>query len=345
MRAAVLVGPKQLEVREVPTPSPKSGEVLVRVLSASVCGSDIHAFQGDHPLVKPGSWFGHEMAGEVAGLGEGVTGLRIGQRAAVDGVLPCGKCRFCLENRGNICVDYRITGARQDGALAEFMCVPSHNVYPVPDRISMDEAALVQPLSIAYHGTRERTSVQPGETVVIMGAGPIGLCCLAHCVTVGAKAIVFDLREARLEMAREMGAWVTVDLREEDPLEVVNRYTDGFGVDKTIECVGSMQDETMPLACKVTRRGGDLTVMGSFSMPRFSLLSHEFRWKELTLRSSHSYASNTAYAPCVELVSSGAIKLAPLVTHVFPLSGAQEALARLDQGDQTIVKALIRPNE
>lgn len=345
MRAAVLVGPRLLEVRQVPDPRPGPGQVLIRMRAASVCGSDVHAFQGSHPLVKPGSWFGHELAGEVAGLGDGVSGLQIGQRAAVDGVLPCGHCRFCREGRGNICVDYSLTGARQDGGLAEYTVVPAGNVHPIPDHVTWDQAALIQPLSIAYHGVRERAEVRQGDRVAIMGAGPVGLCCLAHCSAVGAQALLFDLREARLQMARDMGAAGTVDLRERDPLQAVSDFTEGFGVDQTIECVGGEQDETLPLACRVTRRGGTITVMGTFSTEKFSLLAHDFRWKELTLKSSHSYAAGTAYRESVKLVASGAVDLRPLVSHVYPLARAQEALEKLDRADQDVVKAVIHPDE
>lgn len=345
MRAAVLVAPFQLEVQEVPTPESGPRQALVRVLSASVCGSDVHAFQGHHPRNKPGSWFGHEIAGEVAGLGEGVSRLRVGQRAAVDGVLPCGDCSFCREGRGNLCLDYRTTGARRDGALAEYTVVPAENVYPIPDHITMDQAALVQPLSIAYHGVRQRADVREGETVVIMGAGPVGLACLVHCNAVGARALVFDLRDARLEMARRMGAAGTVDLRTEDPLAAVHDCTDGLGAHHTIECVGGEQDETLRLACKTTRKGGTITVLGSSSLDAFSLLTDAFRRGELTLKASHSYVGRDAYAACLALVTSGRIDPSPLVTHVYPLARAQEALEKLSRGDQDVVKAVIRPQE
>ncbi|MCC7105679.1 MAG: alcohol dehydrogenase catalytic domain-containing protein [Chloroflexi bacterium] len=346
MRAAVLVAPFQLVVQDVPKPEPKPGQVLIKMLSASVCGSDVHAFQGVHPRTKPGNtWFGHELAGEVAGLGQGVSGLEIGQRVAADGVLPCGECLFCQEGQGNHCLYYRTTGSRQDGGLAEFACVPAQNVYPIPDFITMDRAALIQPLSIAYRAVRERAQVQAGQTVVVIGAGPIGLSALAHCLAVGAKVMVLEMRQGRLEMAERLGAQATLDPTREDPLGAVEAFTDGYGVNHTIECVGGEQSRTLPLACQLTRMGGTITQVGSYSTELLTLRTREFAYKELTLKSSHSYVGASAYAACVELVASNTIDMSPLVTHTFPLARAQETLTRLNEGDPEIVKAVIHPQE
>ncbi|MCC7103637.1 MAG: alcohol dehydrogenase catalytic domain-containing protein [Chloroflexi bacterium] len=345
MRAAVLVAPRQLVLQDVPVPKLKPGEVLIRMHANSVCGSDVHAYRGTHARAQPGGWFGHELAGAVEQLGAGVAGLEIGQRAAVDGVIPCGACLYCQEGHGNRCLNYLTTGFRGDGGLAEFVRVPAGNVYPIPDNVTMDQAALIQPLSIAYHAVHRRAEVQAGETIVIMGAGPIGLCCLALCRAQGARAIVSDLRDGRLRMAERLGAAAAVDIREQGLLEVVKGQTDSVGANRVIECVGGEQEETLLEACKLTRRGGVIVVVGLFSSPSMPLGSLDFATRELTVKASQSYVGAQTYAACVDLVASGAIDLTPLVTHTFPLAGAPEALRRLDAGDQQIVKAVIHPNE
>jgi L-iditol 2-dehydrogenase len=342
MKAAVLVAPRQLEVQEVPTPTPGRGEVLVDVRATSVCGSDLHSFQGEHARVRPPTWFGHEFAGVIAWVGQNVTTPRVGQRVAVDGVLPCAACHFCGRGQTNLCLNYRTTGYRRDGALAEYTCVPADNAYPIPDQLPFEEAALIQPLAITYHGVRRRANVQAGDQVLIIGAGPIGLCALLQCLACGARAMVSDLRDARLAMARQLGAEATIDLRHQDTLQVVREWTDGLGVDHVIEAVGGTQDETLVLGCQVLRKGGVVTGIGTFSIPTVSLAADEFRWKELSVLASHSYLA-ADYAACAELVSSGRVRLDALPSHHFPLAEAQQALTLLDSGAQDLVKVVIHP--
>lgn len=337
MRAAVLTAVRTVEVQEVPIPTIDDDGVLVRVTANALCGSDIHSFEGRHARVKPGGWFGHEPAGIIEAIGPLVDTVVPGQRVAVDSVLPCHACEFCRAGHTNRCVAYMTIGSRGDGGLAEYLAVPARNVYPIPEPFSLDTAALIQPLAIAHHAVHSRAAVSPGSTVAVVGAGPIGLCILALCRAMGIETTVSDVRRARLDMAAELGASKVLDASA--PLDA-----EDVKADITFDCVGGESPTILEACCAMTRPGGMVVVLGTYSSPAIPIPTAAFNNRELIVVSSRSYTSSS-YAACVGAAVSDEIEMPPMITHVFPLEGTQEALTRISEGDPSIVKAVIHPGD
>jgi threonine dehydrogenase-like Zn-dependent dehydrogenase len=345
MLAAVLTQPRTMSLQQVATPRAGPGEVIVRVMANALCGSDVHAFQGVHPRVGLGGWFGHEMSGVVSEVGPGVSSVLIGERVAVDSVLPCRTCRQCRSGHSNRCVNYLTTGSRGDGGLAEQIRLPEANVHRIPTWMSFDAAALVQPLAIAHHAVFEIARVSAGDVVSVIGAGPVGLFVLVLCNQIGATVVVSDPRFARVEMARSLGAAAVADAGTEAVMTALGEYTAGNESDHAFDCVGGGPGIGILQTCaKVTRPGGSVTILGTYSGGSISLPTRDFASKEILVRSSRSYTPES-FATCLDLVVTGAIELPDLVSHTFLLEQTQEALTRLDDGDPSIVKAVVRPND
>jgi threonine dehydrogenase-like Zn-dependent dehydrogenase len=345
MLAAVLTAPRTLSVTEVATPRAGAAEVVVDVLANALCGSDVHAFQGVHARVKVGGWFGHEMSGVVAEAGTGVTRVQVGDRVVVDSVLPCHDCEQCTSGHPNRCLNYRTTGSRGDGGLAEKIVLPAANVHPIPDWLSFNAAALIQPMAIAHHAVFEVAEVQAGDVVSVVGAGPVGLLVLALCRHVGATVAVSDPRSARMETAYALGAAAVAGAGADDLMTALRSVGAGSGSNHTFDCVGGdLSNGVLATCAAVTRSGGAVTILGTYENDVIALPNREITLKEASVRASRSYTP-PSFAKCLDLVSTRSLELPDLVSHVFPLTQAQEALERLDAGDPSIVKAVIRPHE
>jgi L-iditol 2-dehydrogenase len=345
MRAAVLTSARTLSVEDVPTPRAGEGEVVVRVMANALCGSDVHAFQGVHARVGVGGWFGHEMAGVVEEAGYGVWEGRVGERVAVDSVLPCHECDQCRSGHSNRCRNYQTTGSRGDGGLAELIRLPAANAHPIPAEMSFESAALIQPLAIAHHAVSEVAGVKAGDVVSVIGAGPVGLFVLVLCRQLGATVVASDPRAARLGMARSLGSAAVAGGIQEEVMAALDTVGTGAGCDHAFDCVGgSPKSGVLETCAAVTRPGGSVTILGTYSGDSIPLPNRQLATKELLVRASKSYTA-ASYAACLQMAATGAIEMPPLVSHVFPLGQAQEALIRLEAGDPSIVKAVVRPNE
>lgn len=344
MRAAVLTRARQLSVEEVATPRAAPGEVVVRVMVNALCGSDVHAFQGVHPRIGVGGWFGHEISGVVAEVGDQVTSVKVGQRVAADSVLPCHHCDQCRAGHTNRCRHYLTTGSRGDGGLAELVRVPEQNVHVIPDAMSFESAALVQPMAIARHAVADIAGVRAGEVVSVIGGGPVGLFVLLLCRRIGAQVLVSDPRSARADTARDLGAEAIAGAGQEEVLAALDELGSGAGSDHTFDCVGGGPGMAVLETCvDVTRPGGAVTILGTYAGDTLSVPYKALANKELLVRSSRSYTASS-YSACLDMVALGQVAMPDLVTHTFPLAQAQEALTRLDAGDPSIVKAAILPN-
>lgn len=345
MRAAVLTGARELTVQEVPTPRARASEVVVEVVCNALCGSDVHAFQGVHPRIGVGGWFGHELAGVVVEVGPDVSRVSVGQRVAVDSVLPCHHCEQCRSGHSNRCSNYLTTGSRGDGGLAERIRVPAANVHGIPAELRFESAALVQPMAIAHHAVHRVAGVRRGDLVSIVGAGPVGLFVLVLCRQLGATVIVSDPHPARLRMAGGLRADRVAGAGPEAVLEALASLGSAGGSDHTFDCVGGAAHSDVLTTCaRVTSPGGAITILGTYSGDALPLPNKELAMKELLVRSSRSYTAES-YAACLRMTVDGLVQVPDLVTHRFPLDQAQEALARLDAGDPAIVKAVICPQE
>jgi threonine dehydrogenase-like Zn-dependent dehydrogenase len=340
MKAAMLESGGTLRYETVPDPAPRTGEVVVKVYACSICGSDLHAFHGKHPRLTFPRILGHEFAGEVVEVGAGISRSLIGQRVCCDIDIPCGHCRQCRDGRSNICENLRTTGFDRDGAYAELVSVPDYNLYRLPDTVSYDQASAVQVLGISYHAVAHRVQPVAGEKIAVIGAGPIGLGAALIAQQMGAEVTILDLLDYRLEMARRLGIHHTLNASGGNLRERALEITEG-GFDKVIECVGGRQDQTVQDAAAMVRRGGSITVVGTFPENRATIPIAYLKDREIDLRFSRG--NFMAFAPCLELVASGQIDPNLYISHRFPLAQAEDALNLLAARDVEAHKIVLHP--
>ena len=331
MRAAVLHPGGGLAIEERPAPSPGPGQILVAPRLVGICGSDLHYYQdgriGDWRILRP-HVLGHEFTGVVAEVGPQVDSAAVGDRIAVEPIIPCGGCGACRRGLYNVCPHIRFTGSpHTDGALQELVAVPARGVHHLPAGMPSTLGALVEPTSIAVHAVR-RSGLRPGETVMIIGAGPIGLLILAAARAYGAGAVYStDLDQSRLDIAAELGAAGTVDAGGLEAAEILER-TEPSGVDVAFEAVGS--PATLETALRVVRPGGRVAAVGVNIEGRIPFDLMLAQSKEATV--IPVYLGRDAFPEAIELLSSGRIAGHLLVTHRFPLEKAAEAMETASVG-------------
>ena len=205
MLQQVMTAPGVIEFREVPIPEPKAGEVLVKIMRIGVCGSDIHVYHGEHPFTKYPVTQGHEVSGEIAALGKGVTSLRVGQRVTIEPQVVCGRCYPCRHGKYNLCEELKVMGFQTTGTASEFFAVDAAKITPLPDTMSFNEGAMIEPLAVAVHAAK-RFPELAGAKVAILGSGPIGILLAQSCKALGAaQVLITDISDARLELARSCG--------------------------------------------------------------------------------------------------------------------------------------------
>jgi L-iditol 2-dehydrogenase len=330
MKALSLQEYKRLEVIEAPQPEAGRDEVLVRVRACGICGSDVHGFDGSSGRRIPPIIMGHEAAGVVAATGEDVTDLRAGDRVTFDATISCGGCDYCLRGRINLCDQRRVLGVscgeyRQHGAFAEYIAVPRRIVYRLPDALSFEEAAMVEAVSVAVHAVN-RTPVALGDTAVVVGAGMIGLLTIQALRAAGCgRVFSIDIDETRLALARQLGA------------EACDSAAD-IRADIAMEAVGT--GPALQTAIAAVRKGGALTLVGNVT-PTVPLPLQAVVTRELTLYGT--CASNHEYPTCMELMTSGKIRVAPLLTATAPLEDGQKWFERLYAREPGLMKVILQP--
>ncbi len=341
--ASVLVAKSTLELQERAVPVPGPGEVRLKVAAVGVCGSDVHYFRHGaigSAVVQYPTLLGHEPSGVIDAVGPGVS-LVLGQRVAVEPAMPCGDCEHCHSGRANICPAVRFLGTPpHDGIFCQYRLMPAACCLPIPDNLSLVEAALLEPLGVGLHAV-ELTRVRPGETVAIFGAGPIGLVTLLAARLAGAARIYMtDKVPERLEMALKLGADGVMDVSHADPQVWIKEQTEGRGVDVTFEAVG-VQD-SLNDAIQGVRIGGRMALIGIPSVPELTIPMHDCRRKELQM--IHVRRSNNEVERCLPLVASGRLNLKPLATHYFSLADAPQAFQMVEQYADGVIRAMILPN-
>jgi len=341
MKVAALRGIRKIEIEQRPVPEPEPGEALVRVTCVGVCGSDVHYYVdgriGD-ALVKYPLVIGHELAGVVEALGEGVDYPPVGARVAVEPSINCGCCECCLTGRPNQCPHVRFYGTPPvEGAFAEYVCHPARLLYPVPDQVTDEDAAMLEPLGVGVHAVR-RTGVDLGDDVAVFGAGPIGLVCLQCARAAGASRVfTTDLLPYRLDLAERLGADAVSSPEGNDIVEWLMDLTDGRGVDCAIECAG--QQSTVDECVRSVRVGGNVSIVGIPAVDRIAYDVHVARRKELDIRNVRR--SRFAVEPGLGLVAAGQADVRSLVTHRFPLEEVGRALELVHEYADGVVKAVI----
>lgn len=345
MKALLLTAPSRLEYTEFPDPQPAADEVVVRVHACGICGSDIHGWDGSTGRRQPPLIMGHEAAGEVVAAGPRVTAWRAGDRVTFDSTISCGRCRSCAGGQVNLCENRRVVGVapaeyRQHGAFAEYLAIPDRILYRLPDTLPYEQAAMVEPVSIAVHAV-QRTQLPPAATAVVVGAGMIGLLVVQALRWAGARQIVaVDLADNRLALARQLGATHTVNSGTADAAAEVARLTDGAGADVAFEVVGF--GATLNLALGLLKRGGTGVLVGNLAPKTQDFPLQAVVTKELTLLGS--CASAGEYPLCLDLIARGVIDVRPMIQTVAALAEGAEWFARLSARDGgKYMKVILRP--
>ena len=335
MKAATLQGPNCMVVEERPIPEPGPGWVRLKNRACGICGSDMHIYTGKHPFLQPGhpmapyvlgNTYGHEIAGVVDALGAGVERIQVGDRAAVNAIVPCHQCEFCRVGLYQICSDLKHYGWHHPGGFAEYTLVPADHVVHVPDGISLEEAALLDVLVVGIHAVH-LAGVTMADRVTILGAGPIGLAMAAVAKRSGAREIFITAKyPLHKELARRIGVDVVLDTASDIAVDAVSRHTGGMGVDCVLESVGYTAN-TVQLALDLVRRGGRIVFTGVFDDDVCLNLGTALR-KEATIKASHAFGM-WDLVPELELavgmMEKGEFPASDLITHRFPLEQINEA--------------------
>ncbi len=336
-RIGRVVEPGKVDFLERELKNPEGKEVLIRIVSSSICGSDLHIFKGKHPSAPLPVTIGHEFSGDIIAVGDQVKNVKAGDRVTVEPCLVCGECLACRTGNYGYCENISFTYRNGDGALAQYIMVQEPYVYKLPDSMSYDEGALIEPLSVAAHAVR-RADIKLGERVIIIGSGAIGMLIAALSRRSGAsEVVVVDHNDAKLQMALEMGATRTINSKNEDIYQVVNELTDGYGMDKSFECVGL--EATFLQAMMSIKKNGLATIIGIFENPNITIPATRFITHEIKVQGSQGYCWDFPVALSV----ADTIPLKKLITHKFPLDQLQEALETCLSREKGAIKVLIEP--
>jgi 2-desacetyl-2-hydroxyethyl bacteriochlorophyllide A dehydrogenase len=339
MRAAVLTGREQVRVEERPEPEARPGWVVVRVESASICGTDAHQYDGriDTPFPRVP---GHDFAGRVDSVGEGVDPALMGTPVAVKPSLPCGECGECRAGKLADCPRKRLIGLWSDGCMTEKVAVPQVNLVPRPEEVQAWQASLLEPLAVGLN-TVDRLQIALGDTVVVLGQGPIGLALTRLCALSGAaRLIVTDARDAPFAVSRGYGATECVNVTQTDPVAAVSELTGGLGADIVIETSGFPASSAIVLDC--VRKEGKVAHIGwANDLPPLPVIP--IMAKTLTVFGIGGNGGRGQYERSLELVRSGRIDLAPMVTHRFALDDVAEAFAVAAGKSGGVIKVVLTP--
>ena len=341
MKAVMLHEPGKMELVELPDREPGPGEVVVRVEACSICGSDLEGYHGLHPKISFPRVMGHEAAGVIETVGPGVTEMQVGDRVAGTGDKACDVCADCCSGRPDQCENPGGAGFTTHGAYAEKLVTRPKGLESVPEGVSLEEAAVAQPVGIANHAVMTRAEMQEGETVLVQGCGPIGLSAMMLSKLRGARVISTDIVDYRCRRGRELGADLAVNVHKEDLAAEIRSFTEGQGVDKVIECVGGNQDETLPQAVRMVKDGGLVVVVGSFAQDRATIPIIDFKFSEKRIIGSQGMPEG--YGPIFELIGSGELKVDPLITHHMSLEEAHHGLQLMDVKGEEVMKIVLSP--
>ncbi len=340
MKAAIFRGPNQpLVIEEVPTPSPGPGEVLVKVAACGVCHTDLHYIDHGTPTFKkPPLILGHEVSGTIAGPGPDAGGFQEGDRVLLPAVLTCGQCEMCRSGRENICYHMIMPGNHVDGGYAEYVVAPAKDIFHLPEEIPLVEGAIIaDAITTPYHAVVNRARVAPGDWVVVLGCGGIGLNVVQMAAALGARVIAVDIADQKLVWAERLGAAVTLNPQQVERLDKEVRRITGGGADIAIEAIGKAATQEQAFAC--LRTGGRLVMVG-YSPEKMSLNAGRVMFREMEIVGSLG-CRPVDYPRVIEMARQGRIKVAELVTHKFSLDEINQAFEVLRAGEA--LRAVVVP--
>lgn len=337
MKAIQVTEPHDLRVVEIEEPElTKSNEVKVRMKAMGICGSDMHILHGQNPFATYPRVIGHEVAGEVVELGDSVSGLEIGDKVVIEPMTSCGVCYACKQGRPNVCETVKVYGVHRDGGGCEVTVIPENLIHRVDPSLEWSEIALIEPFSIGAQAAY-RGQIQGGDMVYIIGAGPIGLCCLKVALSAGAQVAISDFNQERLEFASSWGAHLTINPQTQDAGLEISKWTDQMGANVVIDAVGT--PKTVEQAIDVTSVAARVVLLG-FHAEVSQIAQVNITKKELTICGSRLQTHR--FPKVVELFNSKDFDVKDLISHEFDLSDAKKAFNLMEEMPSGVRKVIIK---
>ena len=343
MKSLVLEKYNEFVLRDYAIPDLLPGWVLIQVKACGICGSDVHGMDGSTGRRQPPVIMGHEASGVIFKTAPDVLNWHVGDRVTFDSTISCGECYYCKRGDINLCDNRRVLGVscneyRQNGAFAEYVAVPAHVLYTIPENISFEQAAMIEAVSVAVHAVAI-SDLKLTDTAVVIGCGMIGLLCVQALKAAGCmQVIAVDMVESKLVTALSLGADVAINSTDSELLQKIKSLTEDRGADLVLEVVGI--EPTVNLAIDLTRKGGTITLVGNLSAEiKFPLQKVVTR----QLKVQGSCASAGEYPLCLDLLSSGKINVDPLISKVVPLEEGNEWFQRLYHKEAGLMKVILKP--
>lgn len=337
MLQQIMTAPCTIEFRDIPSPEPATGEVLVRIERIGICGSDIHVYHGKHSFTKYPVTQGHEVSGQIIALGAGVRQFEIGEKVTIEPQVVCGKCYPCRHGKYNLCEELKVMGFQTTGAASEYFAVDAAKITPFPQEMSYDEGAMIEPLAVTVHAAKRVGSIT-GKKVAVLGAGPIGNLLAQSAKALGAaQVMVTDISDYRLALAQQCGVDFCINTAHKDFSEAL---IECFGPDKAdviYDCAGN--DATINQAIRSARKGSTIILVAVFAGMATADLA-VLNDRELELNSSMMYRHED-YVEAIALASSGKVRLVPLITKHFAFRDYPGAYRYIDENRERTMKVLI----
>jgi 2-desacetyl-2-hydroxyethyl bacteriochlorophyllide A dehydrogenase len=334
---ALVTAPGIVEFQTRNLPDLGAREVLIQIKAAAICGSDLHIFKGLHPSAALPVAIGHEAAGQISAVGKEVQKHKIGDRVTIEPVIACGKCDFCIRGEYHLCVNVSFQYRQGQGAFATYFIASEERVFKLPDHLSYEEGALVEPLAVALHAVK-KSNLRLGQTCAVFGAGAIGLlvAMLARRTT-ASPVFVADINSFRLLKALELGATEVINSLEANPVDRIMEITRQMGVDRSFEAVGL--EATLLQALKSLKKGGSATLLGIFEKPEAFLPVNLFVQREIILAGSQGYCWD--FQDSLTLLENGSVDLKQLITHRLKLADLQQGFETLLNPQNNAIKVVI----
>lgn len=341
MLQQIMTAPGVIEFKEVPVPEITDGQVLIKIMKIGVCGSDIHVYHGEHPFTSYPVTQGHEVSGEITKIGKNVSGFTVGQKVTIQPQVVCGKCHPCTHGKYNLCEELKVMGFQTTGTASEYFAVDAAKVTALPENMSYDEGAMIEPLAVAVHAVRRAGDVKDMK-IAVLGAGPIGILVAQTAKGMGAESVMItDVSDLRLKKAAECGIDFCINTKEKDFGEAMIEH---FGPDKAdviYDCAGN--NITMGQAIKYARKGSTIILVAVFAgMAQIDLAV--LNDHELDLNTSMMYR-NEDYIEAIQLVNEGKVSLKPLISKHFAFKDYLEAYKYIDANRETTMKVIINVQE
>ena len=337
MLQAVMILPGKIEFNNVPIPEVKAEEVLIKIISIGICGSDIHVYHGKHPYTSYPVVQGHELSGEIAKIGTGVENLKVGDKVTIQPQVVCGKCYSCTHGSYHICDELKVMGFQTTGTASEYFAVDAKKVLKLPDALSFDEGAMVEPLAVAVHALGRAGDVE-GKKILVLGAGPIGNLVAQAAKGLGAEAVMItDLSDYRLEKAKECGVDYCINTEKQNIGKALAENFGPYKADLILECIGI--NPTMTQAINNARKGTDIIVVGVFG-DKANIDLGFVQDRELRLIGTAMYQEKD-YVKAIELIEQGKIRLKNLITNHFAFKDYLKAYELIEAKKDRVMKVII----